>query len=133
MSVEVIWSATSSAGRGCSDSLLFAAMAEPRRVQLTTLSSNVPLQSAVVVKPALPPKEAVTVTPVAASTSSSWGSLTKQPVATSISSSQGSSTKLVTTERFVLTLFEPDQHRCPEFYYPELVYKKVRKKDDPFR
>ncbi|XP_045557545.1 ubinuclein-1 [Salmo salar] len=99
-------------------------MAEPRRVQLTTLSSNVPLQSAVVVKPALPPKEAVTVTPVAASTSSSWGSLTKQPVATSISSSQGSSTKLVTTERFVLTLFEPDQHRCPEFYYPELVYKK---------
>uniref|UniRef100_A0A673WF96 Hpc2-related domain-containing protein n=1 Tax=Salmo trutta TaxID=8032 RepID=A0A673WF96_SALTR len=108
-------------------------MAEPRRVQLTTLSSNVPLQSAVVVKPALPPKEAVTtVTPVAASTSFSWGSPTKQPVATSISSSQGSSTKLVTTERFVLTLFEPDQHRCPEFYYPELVYKKsVSDKDVP--
>ncbi|XP_038873887.1 ubinuclein-1-like [Salvelinus namaycush] len=104
-------------------------MAEPRRVQLTTLSGNVPLQSAVVVKPALPPKEAVTVTPVAASTSSSWGSPTKQPVATSNSSSQGSSTKPVKTERFVLTLFEPDQHRCPEFYYPELVYKKVRKKD----
>ncbi|KAM9400129.1 ubinuclein-1-like [Salvelinus alpinus] len=108
-------------------------MAEPRRVQLTTLSGNVPLQSAVVVKPALPPKEAVTVTPVAASTSSSWGSPTKQPVATSNSSSQGTSTKLVKTERFVLTLFEPDQHRCPEFYYPELVYKKksVSDKDVP--
>uniref|UniRef100_A0A4W5KGF4 Ubinuclein 1 n=1 Tax=Hucho hucho TaxID=62062 RepID=A0A4W5KGF4_9TELE len=63
-------------------------MAEPRRVQLTTLSSNVPLQSAV-----------------------------------------GGPTKLAKTERFVLTLFEPDQHRCPEFYYPELVYKKVKKKD----
>ncbi|XP_055757289.1 ubinuclein-1-like [Salvelinus fontinalis] len=108
-------------------------MAELRRVQLTTLSGNVPLQSAVVVKPALPPKEAVTVTPVAASTSSSWGSPTKQPVATSNSPSQGSSTKLVKTERFVLTLFEPDQHRCPEFYYPELVYKKksVSDKDVP--
>ncbi|XP_052353680.1 ubinuclein-1-like isoform X2 [Oncorhynchus keta] len=107
-------------------------MAEPRRVQLTTLSSNVPLQSAVGVKPALPPKEAVTVTPVAASTSTSWGSPTKQPVAASNSCSQGSSTKLVKTERFVLTLFEPDQHRCPEFYYPELVYKKsVSDKDVP--
>uniref|UniRef100_A0A8C8LRK4 Hpc2-related domain-containing protein n=1 Tax=Oncorhynchus tshawytscha TaxID=74940 RepID=A0A8C8LRK4_ONCTS len=109
-------------------------MAEPRRVQLTTLSSNVPLQSAVgVIKPALPPKEELTVTPVAASTSTSRGSPTKQPVATSNSSSQGTSTKLVKTERFVLTLFEPDQHRCPEFYYPELVYKKksVSDKDLP--
>ncbi|XP_041724056.1 ubinuclein-2 isoform X1 [Coregonus clupeaformis] len=108
-------------------------MAESRRVQLTTLSSNVPLQSAVVVKPEFPPKEAFTVTLVAASTSTSRGSPTKQPVATSTSSSQGSPTKPVKTERFVLTLFEPDQHSCPEFHYPELVYKKksVLDKDVP--
>uniref|UniRef100_A0A6Q2YVJ2 Ubinuclein 1 n=1 Tax=Esox lucius TaxID=8010 RepID=A0A6Q2YVJ2_ESOLU len=89
-------------------------MAEPRRVQLTTLSSNVPLQSIVVVKPVLAPKDAsVTDTPVEASLSQ--GSPTKQPAK---------------TERFVLTLFEPDQHSCPEFYYAELVNQKTSVSDE---
>ncbi|XP_010864434.3 ubinuclein-1 isoform X2 [Esox lucius] len=93
---------------------MIVAMAEPRRVQLTTLSSNVPLQSIVVVKPVLAPKDAsVTDTPVEASLSQ--GSPTKQPAK---------------TERFVLTLFEPDQHSCPEFYYAELVNQKTSVSDE---
>ncbi|XP_066546073.1 ubinuclein-1 isoform X2 [Amia ocellicauda] len=74
-------------------------MAEPRRVQLTTLPSNVPLPSTVL---KIPPREE---TPAAASPGDS------EPRAES-------------TARLVLALFEPDQRRCPEFYYPELVRRK---------
>ncbi|KAL0969967.1 hypothetical protein UPYG_G00235370 [Umbra pygmaea] len=91
-------------------------MAEPRRIQLTPLSSNVQLQLTSGVKPALPTKEvAITAKTVAVTTSSQFSPY-KQPGK---------------TERFVLTLFEPDQHRCPEFYYPELVNKKNISENGP--
>ncbi|XP_015215219.2 ubinuclein-1 isoform X1 [Lepisosteus oculatus] len=73
-------------------------MAEPRRVQLTTLCSNVPLPSSLL---KIPPKEDISAvcSPLEQETSPA-------------------------TARLVLALFEPDQRRCPEFYYPELVKKK---------
>ncbi|KAJ8007852.1 hypothetical protein DPEC_G00098490 [Dallia pectoralis] len=83
-------------------------MAEPRRVQLTALCSNVPLELTMVVKPVLTPID-VTVPATPAEVPSAQESPIKQPGR---------------TERFVLTLFEPDQHRCPEFYYPELINRK---------
>ncbi|XP_039630095.1 ubinuclein-1-like isoform X2 [Polypterus senegalus] len=68
-------------------------MAEPRRVQLTTLSDSGTL-SATLFKKANKDTEACT---------------------------PGDTEKSETTARLVITLFEPDDRRCPEFYYPELV------------
>uniref|UniRef100_A0A8C4SHZ5 Ubinuclein 1 n=1 Tax=Erpetoichthys calabaricus TaxID=27687 RepID=A0A8C4SHZ5_ERPCA len=68
-------------------------MAEPRRVQLTTLSDSGTL-SATLCKKANKDTEACT---------------------------PGDTEKSETTARLVITLFEPDDRRCPEFYYPELV------------
>ncbi|KAJ8246122.1 hypothetical protein GJAV_G00263870 [Gymnothorax javanicus] len=76
-------------------------MAEPRRVQLTCLPSNIPIPSP------LPKIKGESV--VKASGNS---------VPTIISE------KSAATARIALSLFEPDQRRCPEFYYPELVKKK---------
>ncbi|KAG2455442.1 UBN1 protein, partial [Polypterus senegalus] len=80
-------------------------MAEPRRVQLTTLSDSGTL-SATLFKKANKDTEACT---------------------------PGDTEKSETTARLVITLFEPDDRRCPEFYYPELVGRnkgpKKRKKD----
>ncbi|KAJ8391857.1 hypothetical protein AAFF_G00084730 [Aldrovandia affinis] len=78
-------------------------MAEPRRVQLTSLSSNIPIPSTLL---KMPSKEESTVTTPA------------NALHTAITG------KSETTARIVLALFEPDQRRCPEFYYPELVKKK---------
>ncbi|XP_023694693.1 ubinuclein-1 isoform X1 [Paramormyrops kingsleyae] len=72
-------------------------MAELRRIQLTTLSSNVPLPASLLKIPA------------------------KEDGAVAAALQNG---KVETSLRLVLALFEPDQRRCPEFYYPELVKKK---------
>ncbi|KAJ8364074.1 hypothetical protein SKAU_G00129050 [Synaphobranchus kaupii] len=80
-------------------------MAEPRRVQLTSLSSNTPIPSTLL---KIPIKEESTVaTP-----------------RNDVHNVTAISEKSETTARIVLALFEPDQRRCPEFYYPELVKKK---------
>uniref|UniRef100_A0A8C9RDZ9 Ubinuclein 1 n=1 Tax=Scleropages formosus TaxID=113540 RepID=A0A8C9RDZ9_SCLFO len=68
-------------------------MAERRRIQLTTLSNNVPLALPAALLKQVPPKQQDSGVPAS-------------------------------TLRLVLALFEPDQRRCPEFYYPELVRKK---------
>ncbi|XP_036406990.1 ubinuclein-1-like isoform X1 [Megalops cyprinoides] len=85
-------------------------MAEPRRVQLTSLPSNIPPPSTLL---KIPQKQETTVTTPA------------NALHTAITGKSE-------TARLVLALFEPDQRRCPEFYYPELVKKKggnKRKKD----
>ncbi|KAG9469436.1 hypothetical protein GDO78_020488 [Eleutherodactylus coqui] len=66
-------------------------MAEPRRVQLSTVASNAPLQ---------PPSP-------------------KKPR----TDERDPETSVAATVRIALTLFEPDQKKCPEFFYPELLRK----------
>ncbi|XP_061087191.1 ubinuclein-1-like isoform X2 [Conger conger] len=87
-------------------------MAEPRRVQLTSLSGNIPIPSTLL---KLPLKEELTIT------------TSGNDVHTAISE------KSETTSRIVLALFEPDQRRCPEFYYPELVKKKSSSLKKPIK
>ncbi|KAG5271758.1 hypothetical protein AALO_G00183700 [Alosa alosa] len=67
-------------------------MAQQRRIQFTTLSDNVPLPAAPA--PKRPDKESKPETTVV---------------------------ETVAAVRFQLQLFPSDEHRCPEFYYPELV------------
>lgn len=64
-------------------------MADPRRVQLSSASSNAPVQ---------PPSA-------------------KKPR----SNDRDSETSVAATVRIALTLFEPNQKKCPEFFYPELL------------
>ncbi|KAM5152390.1 ubinuclein-1 isoform 2-T2 [Mantella aurantiaca] len=66
-------------------------MAEPRRVQLSTIPSSSPFQPSAPKKPR--PDSQEPDPPVAA------------------------------TVRIALSLFEPDQKKCPEFFYPELLRK----------
>lgn len=78
-----------------------AAMAEPRRVQLTTLSSDVPA-SDMQPPPHEPPSGAFQV----------GESCSEPPAETD-------------TVRLVLTLFEPDERSFPEFSYSQLSENKV--------
>ncbi|KAG5854556.1 hypothetical protein ANANG_G00039060 [Anguilla anguilla] len=87
-------------------------MAEPRRVQLTCVSGNIPIPSTLL---KIPLKEESTVT--------TPGNVVHTAV----------SEKSETTARIVLALFEPDQRRCPEFYYPELVKKKSNALKKPIK
>ncbi|KAM3917245.1 ubinuclein-1 [Leptodactylus fuscus] len=64
-------------------------MAEPRRMQLSSVSSNVPLQPSSPKKPRNDDKDL--------------------------------GTRVAATVRIALTLFEPNQKKCPEFVYPELL------------
>ncbi|RXM27981.1 Ubinuclein-1 [Acipenser ruthenus] len=86
-------------------------MAEPRRVQLTTLSgSETCLPTSLLKKPQ---NEGAVVTPV-----------------------DPERTDRDPTARLVLALFQPDQRHCPEFNYPELVKKtkkdSVNESQEPF-
>ncbi|MGH0164564.1 UNVERIFIED_CONTAM: hypothetical protein FKN15_047497 [Acipenser sinensis] len=86
-------------------------MAEPRRVQLTTLSgSETCLPTSLLKKPQI---EGAVVTPV-----------------------DPERTDRDPTARLVLALFQPDQRHCPEFNYPELVKKtkkdSVKESQEPF-
>ncbi|KAK6481568.1 ubinuclein-1-like [Huso huso] len=86
-------------------------MAEPRRVQLTTLSgSETCLPTSLLKKPQ---NEGAVVTPV-----------------------DPERTDRDPTARLVLALFQPDQRHCPEFNYPELVKKtkkdSVKESQEPF-
>ncbi|XP_041133211.1 ubinuclein-1-like isoform X2 [Polyodon spathula] len=86
-------------------------MAEPRRVQLTTLSgSETCLPTSLLKKPQ---NEGAVVTPV-----------------------DPERTDRDPTARLVLALFQPDQRHCPEFNYPELVKKTkkdcVKESREPF-
>uniref|UniRef100_A0A8C9R809 Ubinuclein 1 n=1 Tax=Scleropages formosus TaxID=113540 RepID=A0A8C9R809_SCLFO len=80
-------------------------MAERRRIQLTTLSNNVPLALPAALLKQVPPKQQDSGVPAVGAAAANGG-------------------KSESTLRLVLALFEPDQRRCPEFYYPELVRKK---------
>ncbi|KAI4903323.1 hypothetical protein NFI96_015941, partial [Prochilodus magdalenae] len=83
-------------------------MAAPRRIQLTTLSSEVthaPLSNSHAVQE-VPPKQCFA--PAACPTD--------EPPASETTTASA---------RLELLLFEPDERRCPEFYYPELVKVKV--------
>ncbi|KAL4624437.1 ubinuclein-1 isoform X1 [Arapaima gigas] len=82
-------------------------MAERRRIQLTALSGNVPLPAALLRVPA------------------------KQDAGGPTVAANGG--KSDSTLRLVLALFEPDQRRCPEFYYPDLVRKKSNAVKRPCR
>ncbi|KAM4024165.1 ubinuclein-1 isoform 2-T3 [Anomaloglossus baeobatrachus] len=86
-------------------------MAEPRRVQLASVSSNATAQPPAPKKPR--------------------------------SDDPDPETSVAATVRIALTLFEPDQRKCPEFFYPELlrnlqrnnkkhVEKAQKKPLDPF-
>ncbi|XP_071975893.1 ubinuclein-1 isoform X2 [Engystomops pustulosus] len=66
-------------------------MAEPRRVQLSSVSSSTSLQPSSPKKPRIDDPDP--------------------------------ETSVAATVRIALTLFEPDQKKCPEFFYPELLNK----------
>ncbi|KAK6476274.1 ubinuclein-1-like [Huso huso] len=86
-------------------------MAEPRRVQLTTLSGSENCLPTILLKK--PQNEGAVVTPV-----------------------DPERTDRDPTARLVLALFQPDQRHCPEFNYPELVKKtkkdSVNESQEPF-
>ncbi|MGH0165399.1 UNVERIFIED_CONTAM: hypothetical protein FKN15_059731 [Acipenser sinensis] len=86
-------------------------MAEPRRVQLTTLSGSENCLPTSLLKK--PQNEGAVVTPV-----------------------DPERTDRDPTARLVLALFQPDQRHCPEFNYPELVKKtkkdSVNESQEPF-
>ncbi|XP_073504660.1 ubinuclein-1 isoform X2 [Phyllobates terribilis] len=72
-------------------------MAEPRRVQLSSTSSNAPIQPPAPKKPRCGNPE----------------------------------TSVAATVRIALTLFQPDQKKCPEFFYPELLRNLQRNEKKP--
>uniref|UniRef100_A0A8B9KAL6 Ubinuclein 1 n=1 Tax=Astyanax mexicanus TaxID=7994 RepID=A0A8B9KAL6_ASTMX len=78
-------------------------MATPRRIQLTTLSSEV-------VPPSLPNSHAAPDVP---------------PTQQAADPPPPETTDPVPSARIQLVLFEPDERRCPEFYYPELIKGQV--------
>ncbi|XP_076839351.1 ubinuclein-1 isoform X2 [Brachyhypopomus gauderio] len=75
------------------------AMAAPRRIQLTTLSSEATLPPVCHAHQVLPSPDTGAAEPPRSCPAGS--------------------------DRIELVLFEPDERRCPEFYYPELVKVKV--------
>ncbi|XP_022530637.2 ubinuclein-1 isoform X2 [Astyanax mexicanus] len=78
-------------------------MATPRRIQLTTLSSEV-------VPPSLPNSHAAPDVP---------------PTQQAADPPPPETTDPVPSARIQLVLFEPDERRCPEFYYPELIKGQI--------
>ena len=90
-------------------------MAEPRRIQLTTLSGNVPLPS-----PASKPTSTKPVAlTAAAGACCEVGATDSQPPKPTV--------------RYVLALFESDERRCPEFWYSELSNQQVELKITKFK
>ncbi|XP_036413730.1 ubinuclein-1 [Colossoma macropomum] len=88
-------------------------MAAPRRIQLTTVSSEL----------THPP---ISNSHAAQELATKLGSGAACPSDEDLPASE----KTTASARIELLLFEPDERRCPEFYYPELLNVKVTAESD---
>ncbi|XP_066517727.1 ubinuclein-1 isoform X2 [Hoplias malabaricus] len=87
-------------------------MAAPRRIQLTSLASE------------------VTLPPVSNGHPTVQNLTTELDLAPSCPSAELETTTASASVRIELQLFEPDERRCPEFYYPELIKAKDKAESD---